>query len=220
MTASRQHPSPNFQLPKVPVTRWELGIGFWEFGLCLCVSVVCLGTAHAQTGEVIAEVRVHGNHTTPDAEILAIAALAVGEPATDARLNEAAARLRDSGRFAAIEIRRRFHSLDDPSAILVMLVVDEHDAVSADVPIPGPLAKMRAAGMWLPILNYADGYGLTYGARTSFVEPLGRGSRISIPASWGGERKLGVEVDLPAKAGGLPAEGGSYSGEGSDVASG
>jgi outer membrane protein assembly factor BamA len=148
-----------------------------------------------QAPERIGEIRVHGNHTTPDADILALAALAVGDPATDERLAAAERRLRDSGRFAGVELRRRFRSIDDPSDILIMLVVDEHDAVSRDAPIPGPLARMRSAGMWLPILNYADGYGLTYGARTSFIDPLGVGSRISIPASWGGERKVGVEIE-------------------------
>ena len=205
MTASPQLPTPKTQLPIAAVDRWALGIGSWRFvfALCLCVSVVCLSerAPFAQGRELIAEIRVHGNHTTPDEDVLAIAALSAGEPADETRLAEAERRLRESGRFADVEIRRRFRSIADPSEILIMLVVDEHDAVSDDLPIPGPIARIRSAGMWLPILNHADGYGLTYGARTSFIEPFGAGSRISIPASWGGERKVGVEVDLPAKAG-------------------
>jgi outer membrane protein assembly factor BamA len=159
------------------------------------------GPALAQPAEVIGEVRVHGNHTTPEADILAIAALTPGEPADAARLGEAERRLRESGRFTDIEVRRRFRSIEDPTDILVMLIVDEHDAVTPDAPVPGPLARLRTAGMWLPILGYQDGYGFTYGARASIVDPLGAGSRISVPATWGGERKIGVEVSLPAGAG-------------------
>ena len=43
---------------------------------------------------------------------------------------------------------------------------------------------MRSLGMWLPIIEYADGYGFTYGARISFVDTLGPRSRISVPLTW------------------------------------
>ncbi len=165
--------------------------------LCRCVAAVCLGGAPAiaQAPETIAEIRVHGNHTTPDTDILALAALATGEPATDARLAEAEGRLRASGRFAGVEVRRRNRSIADPSEILVILLVDEHDAVGGDNLVPGPAARMLSAGMLLPIVGYADGYGLTYGARVSFIEPLGPGTRVSVPATWGGERRAAVEVE-------------------------
>ncbi|HEY6361445.1 MAG TPA: BamA/TamA family outer membrane protein [Vicinamibacterales bacterium] len=156
---------------------------------------VASAPAHAQAPELIAEIRVHGNHTTPEADILGLAALTVGEPATEVRLAEAERQLRESGRFAGIEVRRRYRSLSDPSEILVILIVDEHDAVSADDLTPGPIARVRSAAMWLPILAYADGYGLTYGARVSFIEPFGARSRISVPATWGGERKAAAEVE-------------------------
>jgi len=185
--------------------------------LCLCVPVVCLAGAPAiaQAPETIAEIRVHGNHTTPDTDILALAALATGEPATDARLADAEGRLRASGRFAAVEIRRRYRSIADPSEILVILLVDEHDAVSRGDLAPGPTARILSAGMLLPILGYADGYGLTYGARVSFIEPLGPRTRVSVPATWGGERRAAVEVERrfggraidPPDGIGLPPEG-------------
>jgi outer membrane protein assembly factor BamA len=47
--------------------------------------------------------------------------------------------------------------------------------------------------MWLPILKFEDGYGFTYGARTAFVDTLGPKSRISVPLTWGGERRAAVE---------------------------
>ena len=167
--------------------------------LCLVVAIACAGAApsvaRAQEPETIAEIRVHGNHTTPETEILSIAALVPGEPASQTHLAEAERRLRASGRFADVEIRRRYRSIADPSEILVVLLVDEHDAVSDDNLTPGPLARLRSAGMWLPIVGYADGYGLTYGARVSIIEPFGSRSRLSMPLTWGGERKAALEVE-------------------------
>lgn len=167
------------------------------FTPCLCVSVACLvgfpGNAAAQ--DTITESRVHGNHTTPDADVLALAGLTVGEPATSSRLTEAEEKLRASGRFDAVEIRRRSGSIADPSEILVILLVDERAAVSKDNLVPGPLSRMRRAAMWLPIVHHREGYGLTYGARASFVNTLGPMSRISAPFTWGGERRAALELE-------------------------
>jgi hypothetical protein len=49
--------------------------------------------------------------------------------------------------------------------------------------------------MWLPVLRYEDGYGFTYGARVSFVDVLGKRSRLSVPLTWGGERRATVELE-------------------------
>ena len=92
-------------------------------------------------------------------------------------------------------MRKRFRSIEDPSDILVILLVDEHPGISDDNLMPGPLKRFRGLGMWLPIVDFADGYGFTYGARVSFVDTLGKRSRISVPATWGGERRIGVTVD-------------------------
>jgi hypothetical protein len=138
---------------------------------------------------------VHGNHTTPDADVLALAGLSVGSPVSDQMLQQAEERLQRSGRFAGVEVRKRYRSIDNPSDILVIVLVDEHASVSADDLTPGPLKRIGGLGMWLPIVDYADGYGFTYGARVSFVDTLGPRSRISVPATWGGERKVAVEAD-------------------------
>ena len=149
----------------------------------------------AAEGGVIAEVRVHGNHTTPDTDILAIAGLATGGAASDTALRAAERALRESGRFADVEIRRRFRSIDDPDDILVVIVVDERAAVSADDLTPGIGKRMVSSGMWLPILSHADGYGFTYGAQVSFIGAVGDRSRLSVPMTWGGERKIGVQLE-------------------------
>jgi outer membrane protein assembly factor BamA len=55
--------------------------------------------------------------------------------------------------------------------------------------------------MFLPILNYADGYGFTYGARLSTVDYLGFGERLSVPLTWGGTRRAAIEFDRGFKTG-------------------
>ncbi len=143
---------------------------------------------------VIRDIRVHGNHTTPDADVLAIAAVVVGEPATDALLRDAERRLRASGRFAGAEVRRRFRSLDDPSDVLVLVLVEEWPATTENDLTPGAWKRLTRAGMWLPVLGYEDGYGFTYGARVTLVDALGPQSRVSAPLTWGGDRRIAVEA--------------------------
>lgn len=167
-----------------------------RFSLWLLASMACLMSlpAAAYAQETIAEIRVHGNHTTPEADVLAIARLAVGEDASDDRLRAAEEALNRSGRFDAVEVRRRYRTIADPSAILVILLVNERPAVTGTDLIPGPVARVRKAGMWLPILYGRDGYGLTYGARVAVVDAIG-GSRLSVPLTWGGERRAAVELE-------------------------
>jgi len=150
-------------------------------------------TAHAQ--ETIAEIRVHGNHTTPDADVIGLSGLKTGDAASDSRLAEAEQALRKSDRFAGVEVRKRFRSIDNPSDILVVIVIDERAGVSADNLTPGFGTRLRSNMLWLPILSYADGYGFTYGIRAAFANPIGEDSQVSFPLSWGGERRAGVELE-------------------------
>ena len=164
--------------------------------LALAFSGVNVATSVAQTSPgVVAEVRVHGNHTTPDADVLAIVGDVVGKPATDALIAEVTTRLEKSGRFEGIDVRKRFRSIENPDDILLMIVVDEAPGVSADDLTPGPMKKLRSSGMFLPILHSDDGYGLTYGMRVSFVDRLGPRSRITFPVSWGGERQARAQFE-------------------------
>ena len=64
--------------------------------------------------------------------------------------------------------------------------------------------------MFLPILRYDDGYGFTYGMRTSFVDRLGPRSRISIPLTWGGERQARVQVERTFKLGPVDRVAGEF----------
>ena len=166
--------------------------------LCAWLSVV--GSVHAQASLVIEDVRVHGNHSTPDEEVLRIAAIAVGVPLEPGAVEAARRRLVDSGRFSSVEIRQRSRSIEDPTRIALIILVAEHAAMrpisDVDVPpIPGVLGRLRSQTMFLPILSVDDGYGLTYGLRTSFVGGRGSTTRLSVPASWGGTRQLAVEAE-------------------------
>jgi outer membrane protein assembly factor BamA len=51
------------------------------------------------------------------------------------------------------------------------------------------------AMMFLPVLTAEDGYGVTYGARFAWPELLGKGSRVTVPATWGGDKRAAVEVE-------------------------
>ena len=163
----------------------------------LFVTIVCFLAvpSWAVAQETIAEIRVHGNHTTPDADVIGLSGLKPGDPATDARLAEAEQALRKSNRFDDVELRKRFRSIDNPADILIMIVIDERAGVSADNLTPGFGARVRSSMVWWPILNYADGYGFTYGIRPAFTDPIGQDSRLSFPFSWGGERRAGVELE-------------------------
>lgn len=189
---------------------WSGGwtIAAFVFGLLLPGANV----VSAQTSPgVVGEVRVHGNHTTPDADVLAIAGDVVGKPATPALLAEVTERLEKSGRFDGVEVRKRFRSIDNPDDILLMIVVDEVPGITAADLTPGPMKKLASSGMFLPILRSEDGYGLTYGMRVSFVDRLGPRSRISFPVSWGGERQARVQLERTFASGPisrLSAEGG------------
>ena len=153
------------------------------------------GSSVAAQQETIAEIRVHGNHTTPDADVISLSGLSTGGAASETSLRDAETKLRSSDRFDSVEVRRRFRSIDNPSEILVVILVDERAAVSADDPTPGPLKRLGAASQWLPVIGYADGYGFTYGIRVAFADAVGARSRISVPLTWGGERRAGVDVE-------------------------
>jgi outer membrane protein assembly factor BamA len=151
------------------------------------------------SGEVIAEVRVHGNYATPDAEVLRLAGITIGDALQPDTLTLVAKRLRASGRFPHVEVRKRYRSLTDTQQVVLILLVQELPLASANAPpIPPflrPFRRMQGSMQFLPIINFADGYGFTYGLRTSFANPLGANSQISVPLSLGANRRAALEVN-------------------------
>ena len=154
----------------------------------------------AQSREVVAEVRVHGNQIVTDVEVLEIAGVTIGGPFTDAVLADATKRLRDSGKFESVDVLKRFASIEDASRIIVVIIVNEGPVriVMPGTPGGAPQVKKRnfiSNLMFVPVLEGSDGYGLTYGARIAYPKALGSNSRMSFPMTWGGTKRIGVEVD-------------------------
>jgi outer membrane protein assembly factor BamA len=173
--------------------------------------LACATFAGAQTSPgVVGEVRVHGNHTTPDADILAIIGDVVGKPATDALVADVSNKLERSGRFDGVDVRKRFRSIENPDDILLMVVVDEVPGVDTFDLTPSPMKKFWSSGMFMPILHSEDGYGFTYGGRVSFVDRLGPRSRVSIPLTWGGERQARVQLERTFKTGAIERLSGEF----------
>lgn len=159
-----------------------------------------------QATEVIREIRVHGNAAVPDAEVLRIAGIAVGATVEPNIEQVIAKRLKDSGRFESIDVRKRYRSLTDPTDVAIVLVVHEKAGVvtSPTGEIERPISKIITSRiMFLPILNYSDGYGFTYGARFTTVDLLGLGERLSVPLTGGGTRRVALELERTFKRGPL-----------------
>lgn len=168
---------------------------------CLVIGVAPAAAQQpSPPAEVIAAVRVHGNHLTPDDELVALAGLVLGAPFEATTIADITRRLRATGRFDDVDVLKRFASIADPSRIAIVIVVNEGpvrirmpngpDAVPQVVPRRG-LRNL----MYLPILDAEDGYGLTYGARLAYVGMAGEKSRMSFPLSWGGLKQAGAEFD-------------------------
>ncbi len=153
------------------------------------------GRAEGQPAvEIVSEIRVHGNVTVPDEEVVRLAGVAVGDRLDPDGLAAIEARLRASGKFDTVEVRKRYRSLDMTAVALVLLVHER--AVPAGAPVVvRPWLRLARQSMFLPILGYEEGYGFTYGGRVTVVDGLGLGERVSVPLTWGGEKQAAVEVD-------------------------
>jgi hypothetical protein len=157
--------------------------------------------------ETIREIRVHGNAFLADEDVIKLAGVSVGMPLQSNDLDAVRQRLKDSGRFDTIDVRKRYRSLTDSTDVALVLLVHERPGVRKveDGPsvVFNPIRRMKSRLMFLPILSYADGYGFTYGARFSTVGLLGIGERLSVPLTWGGTRRAALEFERPFKQGPL-----------------
>jgi outer membrane protein assembly factor BamA len=160
-------------------------------------------------GATVTEIRVHGNATISDAMVIQLAGIAVGATIDDAALAAIEKRLRDSGRFDAVQVRRRYRTMEMDQVALVLLV-HERPGVTAVGQPPGVLRQIRARLMFFPILYYDDGYGWTYGATTTVVNVAGKGTRVALPLSWGATKAARLEVDRTFTSGPLTRATGSF----------
>ena len=147
------------------------------------------------SGAHVTGIRVRGNHTTPDEDVIRLAGVSVGDVFQDDLLATVKVRLDKSGRFQSVDVLKRYESFSDLTAILLVIVIEERAGITIEDPTPSRMKVLRSKVMWLPVLRYEDGYGFTYGARVGLVEGLGPQSRLSAPFTWGGERRATAEVE-------------------------
>jgi outer membrane protein assembly factor BamA len=159
--------------------------------------------------ETITEVRVHGNATLTDDTVIQLAGVAVGSALDAGSVEAIQKRLRDSGRFDAVEVRKRYRTLE-MDQVSLLLIVHERPGITPSGEPPSMARRIRSRLMFFPIFHYDDGYGWTYGARTSVVDIGGKGTRVSVPLSWGGTRRAAVEADRTFKSGPFSRLSASY----------
>jgi hypothetical protein len=149
--------------------------------------------------EVVTEIRVHGNAYLRDTEVIRLAGVAVGQALGPDSVRQIEERLEKSGYFETVEIRKRYRSLDAASDVALVLLVHERDGqtseLAGDGPSASPWRRLKSRLMFLPIVDYTDGYGFTYGGRVSTVSLFGAGERVSVPLTWGGTRRAAVEIE-------------------------
>ena len=114
-------------------------------------------------------------------------------------VDEVAAKLRTARRFDDVRVLKRFASIEDPSQILLVIIVDEgpvHIERTGDPANPTRVVRSHPLGlMVMPVLSREDGYGFTYGARLARQTVAGRNSRLSFPLTWGGEKRAGADFE-------------------------
>jgi outer membrane protein assembly factor BamA len=162
--------------------------------------------APAQPAEVVAEVRVHGNVAISEEEVLRLAQVEIGAPfeADTAAIVEK--RLRASGSFANVQVLKRFASIADPSKISLVIIVDEGGVKIDWDPKTGVARTVRRRAlpfMFLPVLDYQDGYGWTYGGRFAVPNVAGSRSRLAIPLTWGGDKRAAAQLEKDFERGPL-----------------
>jgi outer membrane protein assembly factor BamA len=148
--------------------------------------------------EVLAEIRIHGNLLTPDDEVRQLAGLEVGMRIASGTPSEVAARLRATRRFKRVEVLKRFASISDPTQIVLVVILDEGPVTielneGSGTP-PRVVRKRNFHLMFLPLLKFEDGYGLSYGVRFARTGPIGRRSQLAFPLTWGGDKRAAVEL--------------------------
>jgi hypothetical protein len=169
----------------------------------LAVCLLFAALAAAQPAERLAEISVHGNLVTPDAEIIQLAQISIGMPFTDGLPEAVAGRLRATKRFQKVEVLKRFASITDPSQVMLVIVVDEGPVEVKQGENGGEAHAVRKRGsglMFLPILDYEEGYGLSYGVRLAIPEAIGK-TRLSFPLTLGGQKRAAAELDRELSGG-------------------
>ena len=160
---------------------------------------ICIARERVSPTETVVEIRVHGNQSLPDAAVIALTGVKVGDAAGAALEETVRERLAASGRFETVEVRRRYRSLTATDEVSLVIVVRERPGARFSNPAMRALAAVRRRLMVAPIVEHREGYGVAYGALTSFIDPFRSGSRLSVPATWGGHKRIALELETPIR---------------------
>jgi outer membrane protein assembly factor BamA len=173
--------------------------------VALVLTFALAGSHLLQSAEVLTAIQVQGNVVSTDDEVRRIAGVEIGAPVAADLVDTVTARLRASKRFETIEVRKRFASIADPSQIVLVIIVNEGAVrieMTGDPEHPTRVVRSRRPNLlFLPILSSEDGYGFTYGGLFTRPNPFGPKSRLSFPATWGGEKKAAIELDKIVEGG-------------------
>ncbi len=153
----------------------------------------------AESPETVTDIRVQGNVLTPDAEILQLTGVEIGVPFTAGMPEAVAARLKATHKFQRVDVLKRFASISDPTQIILVIVVDEGPVKIEsfqDPTTPARVVRRRGLGLlWLPLLDFEDGYGFSYGVQLARPNVVGANSRLSFPLTWGGQKQAGAQLE-------------------------
>ena len=129
----------------------------------------------------VSEVRLHGNHSMTDAEILAIAGVAVGDRLAADDTIAVEERLRASGRFDQVSAEWRYRSLTRRDRAVLLLTVHEKIGVADKFLV-------------LPEIRYNEDEKFSVGGRVSVRNLFGGDTLISLPVLVGGVDRVALEV--------------------------
>ena len=164
-----------------------------------------------QQTETISEVRVHGNATLErrrgDRVRRASPSVSRSRPAGSRRSRNGCATAAASTRS---QVRKRYRTLAMDEVSLV-LVVHERPGLSATGQPPGVARRSAQPADVLPDPRVTTTATAGPTAREpAVVDVAGKGTRLSVPLSWGGTRRATVEVDRTFKTGPLTRLSGSF----------
>ncbi len=170
-------------------------------GMALALLAAASASAQPTTSEVVTELRVHGNYSTPDTEVIRLAGVEPGDQIEPRTLETIAARLRASERFDDVDVRKRYTTLTQSDAVTLILLVRERPTPSRGGPLIKTLHAASRRMLVMPILDHAEGHGLTSGVRFTLADALGERSRLSVPLTFGGTRQAALEFEKDFDAG-------------------
>src|SRR5580765_8522696 len=120
--------------------------------------VAMLAAVPQPPAEIVAAIQIQGNTVTPDEEMRRLAGVRVGMPFDANTVDAVTVRLNAAKHFDRVEVRKRFASIDDPSQIALVIVVDEGPVkivMTGDPSQPTRVVRKRLPTLMpYPILGY------------------------------------------------------------------